>query len=136
VLLSIAIGFLIESIGSYIEFYIIDRRHPDRNAMMDKFWRYLRIAWTTEPTGQHYLRRLLAIFKFELNGFTAVLVALPGLVWFAATVDLRLGQTLGLLLPVVGLGFYLFHAATQTSFLLAELREQLLLGVGQPPFQP
>ena len=68
VLLSITAGFFVESAGSYIEYYIIDWRHRDRDAMMEKFWRYLRIAWTTEPTGQHYLRRLLAVFKFELNG--------------------------------------------------------------------
>jgi hypothetical protein len=29
---------------------------------------------------------------------------------------------------------YLFHAAGQTSLLLAQIRAQLLEGVGEPPF--
>jgi hypothetical protein len=29
---------------------------------------------------------------------------------------------------------YLFHAASQTSQLLAQIRSQLLFGVGEPPF--
>ena len=84
-LLAIGGGFLVESLGSYVEYYLLDSRHRDRAAMLRSWWRYLRIAWKVEPTGQHYLRRILAIFKFELNGFVATVAALPGLLWIAAS---------------------------------------------------
>ena len=46
---------------------------------MQARWReYLQIAWTTEPVGQHYLRRILTIFKFELNALVAIGFAVPG----------------------------------------------------------
>ena len=132
--LSIASGFLIESVGSYVEYYLIDRRHPNRHAMLDAWWRYLRIAWTTEPTGQHYVRRILAVFKFELNACVASVAALPGLLWIAGTGLLGAGTSIALVLAAVVAAVYLFHAATQTSLLLATIREQLLKGVGEPPF--
>ena len=126
VLVSVATGFLIESVGSYVEYYIIDRRHEDRDAMMEEFRTYIRVTWDTEPIGQHYLRRLLAVFKYELNGCTATVLALPGVAWLVCTVELGRSQALALFLTLVIFGIYMFHAATQTSFLLAELRKQLL----------
>ena len=71
VLFWIVAGFGIDSAGSYVEVYCIDRRRPDHQAMLDTWWRYLRIAWVHEPVGQHYLRRMLVSFKFELNMFVA-----------------------------------------------------------------
>jgi len=70
-LLVVGVGLLIESIGSYFEYYVVDQRHDDREAMMGRWTEYLRIAWKTEPIGQHYLRRVLTVFKFELNMFVA-----------------------------------------------------------------
>jgi hypothetical protein len=132
--LAIASGFLIESVGSYVEYYLIDRRHPNRDAMLDAWWRYLRVAWTTEPTGQHYLRRILAVFKFELNACVAVLAGLPGLLRAGQVGLLATSTWIALVLAAVLAAAYLFHAATQSSLLLATIREQLLKGVGEPPF--
>jgi hypothetical protein len=132
--LSIGGGFLVESFGSYVEYYLLDQRHADRTSMIRSWWRYLRIAWKTEPTGQHYLRRILTIFKFELNAFVAMSAALPGLLWIACAGVLQSSAIVAL---VVGSGVtavYLFHAAGQTSLLLAQIRAQLLEGVGEPPF--
>jgi hypothetical protein len=134
VLIAVGTGFLIESLGSYVEYYIIDSRHRDRNQMMEKWRLYLRIAWINEPTGQHYLRRMLAVFKFELNMFMAVLFVLIGVIPLTCTAVITTETALWITLFAVVLGGYLFHAATQTSKVLAEIRELLLLGVGQPPF--
>src|SRR6516164_3872904 len=60
-------GFLVESIGSYVEYYCIDARRSDRDKMLATWWQFLRIAWPVEPIGQRYLRRMLVSFKFELN---------------------------------------------------------------------
>src|SRR5437899_1885947 len=84
VLLVVGAGFLIESIGSYIEYYIIDFRHANRTAMLADWKRYLQLTWDPEPVGQHYLRRLLAVFKFELNMLTAALFVLPGVIWLGS----------------------------------------------------
>ena len=134
VILAIAGGFLVESLGSYIEYYLLDRRHADRTAMQRSWWRYLRIAWKVEPTGQHYLRRILAIFKFELNGFVATVAALPGLLWMAGSGLVATSAAAGLVLGALAASAYLFHAASQTSRLLAQIRSHLLHGVGEPPF--
>src|SRR5438132_6175097 len=58
----IVVGFGLDSAGSYVEVYCIDRRRQDHAEMLDVWWRYLRIAWTHEPIGQHYLRRMLVSF--------------------------------------------------------------------------
>ena len=134
VMLAIGGGFLVESLGSYVEYYLLDSRHSDRAAMRRGWWRYLRIAWKVEPTGQHYLRRILAIFKFELNGFVATVAALPGLLWMAGSGLVATSAAAGLVLGALAASAYLFHAASQTSRLLAQIRSHLLHGVGEPPF--
>jgi hypothetical protein len=134
VILAIGSGFFVESLGSYVEYYLLDSRHVNRTAMQRSWWRYLRIAWKVEPTGQHYLRRILAIFKFELNGFVATVAALPGLLWIASCGLVATRVAALLVLGAVAASVYLFHAASQTSRLLAQIRSHLLHGVGEPPF--
>jgi hypothetical protein len=133
--LAIGGGFLVESLGSYVEYYLLDRRHADRAAMLRSWWRYLRIAWRVEPTGQHYLRRILAIFKFELNACVATGAALPGLLWIAGGGLVAPRAGVSLVAGGVAAAVYLFHAASQTSERLAQIRSQLLIGVGEPPFE-
>jgi hypothetical protein len=134
VVLSIGGGFLVESLGSYVEYYLLDRGHGDRAAMLRSWWRYLRIAWKVEPTGQHYLRRILAVFKFELNGCVAIITGLPGLAWIGCSGFVASGAGVSLVLGSAAAAAYLFIAASHTSQLLAQIRSQLLHGVGEPPF--
>jgi hypothetical protein len=134
VLVAVGSGFLIESLGSYLEYYWIDSRHSNRADMLAKWWRYLRIAWKVEPTGQHYLRRILAVFKFELNGCVASVAALPGLLWLGCARATPVAVSAAMVLGTLLVGIYTFHAATETSRLLANIRDQLLRGVGEPPF--
>jgi hypothetical protein len=134
IVMAIGGGFLVESLGSYVEYYLLDRRHADRAAMQRSWWRYLRIAWTVEPTGQHYLRRILAIFKFELNGCVATIAALPGLLWIACGGFVATRAAVALVIGDAVAAAYLFNAAGHTSQLLAQIRSQLLNGVGEPPF--
>src|SRR3954468_10899334 len=42
-LLWIVAGFAVDSAGSYVEVYAIDRRRADRDEMVATWWRYLRI---------------------------------------------------------------------------------------------
>jgi hypothetical protein len=119
-------GFTLESIGSYVEVHLIDRRRVDRAEMLDEWWSYLRLAWQPEPIGQRYLRRLLVSFKFELNMSVAAALAVPGiaLLGFSSQVDASRAWWLsgGLLV----LASALLKFATDTSDVLARVRKELL----------
>lgn len=134
VLAAIAIGFAIDSAGSYAEVYLIDKRRTDHNQMLETWWRYLRIAWNKEPIGEQYLRRLLVTFKFELNMFVAVLLAMPGTILLAATGRLQSPASFGVLVGVIVAASLFFGAARGSANVLAEVRQRLVSGVGEPPF--
>ena len=127
-------GFSVDSLGSYVEFYCIDRPRPDHQQMLDTWWRYLRIAWVQEPIGQHYLRRLLVSFKFELNMFVATLISLVGvpILGFAGSIRWSFATGFGVLLAVAAVLFA--KAARASSDVLADVRAALVKGVGEPPF--
>jgi hypothetical protein len=69
---------VVESMGSYVEVYRIDRKRKDHEEMLKQWWLFLRTAWTEEPIGQRYLRRMLVTFKFELNVCVATLGTIIG----------------------------------------------------------
>jgi hypothetical protein len=102
--------------------------------MLATWWKYLRIAWVHEPIGQHYLRRLLVSFKFELNLFVASLanilsiggLAMVGAVPWPATITAEIGLGIAALL--------LANAARGSAEVLADIRAALVKGVGIPPF--
>jgi hypothetical protein len=134
VLIWIVGGFAVESLGSYVEVYAIDRRRTDHTAMLESWWRYLRIVWEKEPIGQRYLRRLLASFKFELNMFVAATASIPGVLLLAALGRVGIGSAAVAVVALCIGALGLFSAARGTSEVLANLRAQLLRGVGEPPF--
>jgi hypothetical protein len=126
-LIIVAVGLLVESAGSYVEYYAIDETHDDPAGMRARWWKYLQIAWgTAEPIGQHYLRRILAIFKFELNLSVAAFVTLPGtafLGYFSVLPPHGMWAVIGFTLALAVL---LFVAALHSSRLLDQVRERLL----------
>ena len=125
-LLIIAAGLVVESVGSYFEYYVIDRRHADPAAMQSRWREYLKIAWTTEPIGQHYLRRILTIFKFELNVLVAIGIAVPGGLLLAYWQVLSLHGLLWAGGITVSLALYLYRASVTSSLLLDSLRQDLI----------
>jgi hypothetical protein len=134
ILLWIVVGFTVESLGSYIEVHWIDERRPDRADAADAWWRYLRIAWEKEPIGQRYLRRIVAAFKFELNMSVAAACTIPGVFLLGLEGHVGNGAAFTLIAVCVGAALGLFAMANTSSRVLAELRTQLLRGVGEPPF--
>jgi hypothetical protein len=126
-------GLAVDSLGSYVEVYLIDRVRPNHAEMMDTWRKYLRIAWVHEPVGQHYLRRILVSFKFELNMSVAALVGAIGVILFLPDLFTSRAVALlaGSLLVLAGL---LFFAARDSSTVLADVRAALVEGVGHPPF--
>jgi hypothetical protein len=133
-LVAIAVGFALESAGSYAEVYLIDRRRSDHEQMLQTWWRYLRIAWDKEPIGQRYLRRLLVSFKFELNMFVAILSAIPGVFLLEATERLQRSVSISLLLGMLVAAGLFFWAARGSAYVLAQLRQLLVNGVAEPSF--
>ena len=130
----IVVGFGLDSAGSYVEVYCIDRRRKDHAEMLEVWWRYLRIAWAHEPIGQHYLRRMLVSFKFELNMFVAVMVCTVGfgLLGFSGAVRWPIVVAVEVVLGSAAL--LLANAARGSSEVLADVRANLVKGVGEPPF--
>jgi hypothetical protein len=134
ILLWIAAGFLIESVGSYVEVYWIDRPKADHAEMLATWWRYLRIAWKTEPVGQHYLRRMLVSFKFELNMSVAAAASIPGVLILGILRLINGNTTAGGVALLAIATAALFSMAESSAGVLAEVRKQLVRGVGEPPF--
>jgi hypothetical protein len=132
ILICVAVGFAVDSTGSYVEVYLMDRRRKDWQRQLDDWWRYLAIAWKTEPVGQHYLRRLLVTFKFELNMGVALAISLPSvpmLVHYGLLVWWRGWIAAVCLAAAMGLCFF---AANSSSKVLADVRRRLLEGVWEP----
>jgi hypothetical protein len=125
-LLVVAVGLLVESVGSYLEYYVIDRRHKDRTAMLRRWREYLRIAWQTEPVGQHYLRRIMIVFKFELNLLVASVATLPALVALGHYDVLPSHGVATVFGVTLLLAVYLYNASVASSLLLDELRQELI----------
>lgn len=135
ILVWVVAGFVIESLGSYVEVYGIDRWVDDREKHTETWWRYLRIAWDKdqEPIGQRYLRRFLVSFKFELNMCVSAVAAMPGVAWLARLGRLDRPTECGAIALLVIVAIALFVAARGSAGVLAQTREQLLLGTIQPP---
>lgn len=71
--LSLAIGMLLEDLGSRIEI-ICDNRLYKSDPPAEKRWSdYLKLELKDELVGQRYLRTLLIRLKFELSMFPAIL---------------------------------------------------------------
>jgi hypothetical protein len=132
--LSVVSGFAIDSLGSYVEFYCIDQARPDHKEMMDIWWQFLRIAWAREPIGQHYLRRMVVTFKFELNMFVASFSSFlgVGMLGFVGVSKWNVAIPTAAALGIATMFFA--KAARDSSEVLADVRAALVKGVGEPPF--
>ncbi len=131
-LTSIAVGLLVEDIGSRIESRWFDVHLTGKPGFSghDEDWnRYLRLTFSLEPVGQRYLRTILLRFKFEVGTATALLLSCSGLFftgltfwwslrWFSLCVALALG---------------LLFEARSSHELLSEVRHEILEGAIQYP---
>lgn len=125
-LLVVSVGLVVESFGSYAEYFAVDRCHRDQKAMLAEWKQYLQIAWKTEPIGQHYLRKVLTIFKFELNLCVAPVLTLPGSVALGYYAVLPSHAVWTILVGTLFLAGVLFKVAVDSSILLADLRHELV----------
>jgi hypothetical protein len=102
--------------------------------MLRTWWQYLRIAWVREPIGQHYLRRLLVSFKFELNMYVAAMASFFGVATLGFAGTLGWPLAMGVVISLGAAAIFFAKAARDTSEVLANVRAALVKGVGEPPF--
>jgi hypothetical protein len=134
ILVCLAVGFIVESLGSFIEVYLIDKTRKDHRQQLETWWRYLRVAWDEEPIGQRYLRRLLVTFKFELNMAMAMLLATIGFTTLACINAIQCQTSIAIIVGTMLAAVAFYFLARVSSSVLAQLRRQLIMGVGEPPF--
>jgi hypothetical protein len=132
-LTALTAGLIIESAGSYVEVGI-EKWRGARDNLLDEWWKYLRITWDKTPIGQGYLRRQLVIFKFELNSIVALSFSLIGVLVLGYIGQISSTATIYMTLVLFAAFWLAIKAAYDSSILLADIRRELLRGVGLPPF--
>jgi hypothetical protein len=126
-LTSIAVGLLVEDIGSRIESRWFDKHLSGKPGFSghDEEWnRYLRLTFSIEPVGQRYLRTILLRFKFEVGTAVALLLSSLGLFFTGLTFWWSLLWSS--LCVAIALGL-LFEARCSHQ-LLSEVRHEILEG--------
>jgi hypothetical protein len=78
----LAVGLVLENLGSFIEWNVfdelLDQRDPEHKANWE---RYLKLRLYDEIIGQRYLRQSLIRMKFELSMAPALFFFFCGLLW-------------------------------------------------------
>ena len=125
-LTSIAMGLLVEDIGSRIESRCFDKHLRKARVLTapEEWGRYLRLTFSTEPVGQRCLRTILLRFKFEVGTAVALLLSSPGL--FLTGLTFR--WALFWFSLCVALAAWLLLEARCSHQLLSEVRHEILEG--------
>jgi len=124
----IALGFILEDIGSRIEAGIIDPALRHEFPSLSLTWeRYLQLQIGDEYIGQRYLRGVVLRMKFELSLAPALLVCGMGLMWLAALRTDMSGAHVGALASFLFLmAFGAVTEAESSARILARTRELLV----------
>lgn len=123
------LGLAIDDLGSHIE---AGWDAVAENVHTENWYRYLRQAFKIEPVGHRYLRTLVLRLKYELCTYIALVLALPGTIWFLIYHLDFPGWLPFATIHVVGALWLRFEAAT-THRLLQTLRQELLAGFVESP---
>jgi hypothetical protein len=121
-LVALAVGEVLEDIGSRIEFQF-DKHQERKNPQFKQEWyRYLALQFEKEPVGHRYLRNLVLRLKFELGLGAGIFIGGLGILFTTAPMP---GKAFVLwactMLPV-----YLLWEAHDTHEVLGELRTKML----------
>jgi hypothetical protein len=132
ILIALAVGHMLEDVGSFIERRLDDLLDKKSTNHLEKRWYpYLKLKINEEYVGQRYLRTILVRMKFELSMVPALMVFLIGFLWLNA----RLGfwgqcPTALLVILIAGLIAFLIMEAYKSLFTLDETRMLLISAVG------
>lgn len=127
ILVSIAVGLLVEDVGSRVESRCFDKlivRKPEFVDHEKEWYEYLRLAFKIEPVGQRYLRTIVLRLKFELGTLVALALATPGL--FLTDISAR--TEVAIIVFIVLFWIYLLIEARASHELLHRIRHELIKG--------
>jgi hypothetical protein len=130
VLAALAVGLVLEDLGSRIEGLVWDALiEKETGCHSSDWWAFLYLAPETERIGHRYLRTITLRLKFEL-GFGLALIALWfGVVWLDSVELIWSYDAVVIMSAVVlGLASYLLWEAYGSVWLLARLRHLILCG--------
>jgi hypothetical protein len=129
---ALALGEVIEDLGSRIE-YRYDKRQENKNPEFTEEWyRYLALAFEIEPVGHRYLKTLVLRLKFQLGLGIGIIFAGAGTLSTSLT-----SQALWCALMGCGItAVYLLWEARETHELLGEVRREMLKRVNRRPEAP
>lgn len=130
VLAAIAIGLILEDLGSRIEM-LIWQKIKDTSGKDDQNWyMYLRTCFKNKPIGHKYTGDIVLRMKFENSFCPALIIFCVGLIWLRCICYIK--ATVPITVTIIVLIFicvYLVYESWTGSKLLLKLREELLKGV-------
>lgn len=129
VLLCIAIGQVLEDLGSAIENIVWKRVRKSGND--DVQWNdFLRIHFEKEPIGMRYMRTIVLRMKFENSTVAALVLFSAGILWLwlLGFIESKV-YFIGILAVTFILMLYMLYESYLSSALLKDLRANLMKGV-------
>jgi hypothetical protein len=130
-LLVIAVGLLLEDIGSLIEAEFWDKWLETEYEVAVIWQKYLASHFDQEKVGQRYIRSVLLRLQFELGCSLAFVPFLLGFAWLNAAFPLVSWCSYALLAVfVIAIGAYLLWESYRGARVLARTRRLIL---GMPP---
>jgi hypothetical protein len=126
-LIVLAVGLLLEDLGSLIEADVWDKKLERDHELKDTWRKYLMLTLEKEPIGQRYLRAMVLRLKFELGCSVAFVSFLVGMGWLNLAFPLMSWFAyFALALGVVVTGAYLLWESYRGAKVLATLRKALV----------
>lgn len=129
-LIVLAVGFVLENIGSRIESGSWDERIEAKTGCQQGDWKeYLRLQWKPgeEPIAQRYLRGVLVKMKFELAFGLAMFFGWFGLLWLKVIRNDWSSTAFAIFSFFFLLGaMYLLYESYGSAWLLADARHLML----------
>ena len=129
----LAVGFVIDDLGTNIEVRTWDRILARRNSTHDEQWNnYLKLQLNDELVGQRYLRAKFTQLKFELATGIALPIAWVGVTWLNVIYRLwGVRETYLVTLAAAVGALYLLFESWQTAGVLARTRGLILQAVNE-----
>jgi hypothetical protein len=125
-LVMLALGLLIEDLGSQVENHFdTEAEKESKGTHMHNWYAYLRTAFVADPVGRRYVRTLVTHLKFELGIGWSMIFCSIGILWLRF-LGLSLLVTLTTLILSSLTCYWAFWEAKQTHGLLARNRANLL----------
>jgi len=124
-------GRVVAHLGSWWEAQINDRIISSKDPKhIENWYKYLRLAFVTEPVGVRYMRDVLVSLKFELNEGVALLITTieSWVIWYLdPNFDALRASVLSFVMLVIAA--YLLFDSYHSSKILSKVREELIKGV-------